>query len=935
MIKNLFFLVLMLVSGRIYAQHSLLPNDTAVRMGKLPNGLTYYIRHNAWPENRANFYIAQKVGSLQEEDHQRGLAHFLEHMCFNGSDHFAANDLIRYLESIGVQYGSDLNAYTGFEETVYNINNVPTHRQTTLDSCLLILRDWAGGLTLSAEEIDQERGVIYEEWRQTSNSRQRMMERALPILYSGVRYGYRMPIGQMSIVQNFKPQALRDYYKTWYRPDNQGIIVVGDVDVDATEKKIRQLFGNLKLSPNRKLVKPIAVPDNERPIVVIEKDKEQTTNQIDLIFKYDTHPDGFKQTREYLEQKFLKSAVASIVNARMTEVAQRNDCPYFGAQMGDGRYLISKTKRAFFISLAAKSGQTLQSLQAAYAEVLRAARFGVTQGEFERFKMSTLSNLERMRGMHDKRSNDQFSEELKYHFLDDEPYIPSDVQYQTMKQIVSNATLEQFNQTLRAMVPEEDKNMVIVSFNNEAEGNIYPTEEGLIQAVHRARQMQLTPYVDQTTTEPLLATLPTPGKIVKTEKSKKFDYDILTLSNGIKVYLKKTDYNKESVAITGECKGGSGIYGMEDFINFRLFNNVVGTSALGKFSRRDLGKMLTGKFANAGLSIDEQKVYITGSSTPKDMETMFQLMYLSLTDLRKDPATFERMLTKQASDLMAESISIDKAFADSVTATLYGHNPRLRPITIEDLERINPDRILQMAKEQTASAGAFEFTVIGNFEMDSIRPLLERYLGSLPAGTPQVGGKRTSHLQSGIVKNHFTRPMDTPKAQAVMTWHSNQIKYTQKNAILADVAGQILSMIYLDKIREKASAAYSVSARGYMTRYDDGTASAVISADCPMQPEKSTLAQNIMREELEALALHCDASMLDKVKQLMLKQSEDRTKTNGYWSSIIQTYRKHGLDWHTNRKQIIASLQPNDVSRFIKDLLKSGNRIEVSMTPEP
>lgn len=911
-----------------------LPNDPEVRLGKLSNGLTYYIRKNQWPENRVNFYIVQKVGSLQEEDHQRGLAHFLEHMCFNGSQHFVGNDLQRYCESIGVQYGTDLNAYTGMDQTVYNINNVPATNLRAVDSCLIILRDWAGALTLDSQEIDQERGVIYEEWRTTTNSYQRMMERALPKIYGKSRYAYRMPIGTMEVVQNFQPKALRDYYEKWYRPDNQGIIVVGDVDVEVIEKRIVQLFADLKLAPNRSIVTPIPVPDNASPIVVIEKDKEQTTNQVDLIFKQDLAPDTVKQSLAYLADNYVKGAVVALMNARFAEVAQKTDCPFFGAQMGNGYFIVSRTKGAYSISLAAKFGQTLAALRNAYAEALRAARFGFTNTEFERFKTNALASLERMYAMRDKRSHSQIAEDLKRHFLDHEAYLSVDVHYQAMLQILHSLKLEHLNQAVRQMVPERDENMVIVSFNHEGEGSVYPTEEKLLQSVQEARNLPLTPYVDQTKTEPLIAVLPQPGKIVKTQKSKLFDFETLTLSNGMKIHLKKTDYDKKTVLFMGECKGGSASYGLEDLMNVRLFNSVAATSALGAFTRSELSKTLAGKMVNVGLSMDEEKTYITGSAAPRDLETMFQLLYLSFTDVRKDTLSFERLLRKQITELQAKGIAAEEIFADSVTNTFYGHNPRLRPTELEDLQQVDNDRILQMIKIQTASPGAFELSFIGNFDTDSIRTLIERYLAALPKGKKPRALPRTSYYQKGEIANHFLRPMDTPKAQAVMMWHSNEMAYTQKNAILASVVGQILSTTFLEEIREKASAAYTVSARCNLMRHDDGKVVVTLSVDCPMKPEKADLAQTIMHREVGLLAKTCDPTLLDKVKQLMLKQNDDMVRTNGYWSSVITTYRKTGQNWHDQRKKIIADLQPQDVVAFMQEFLKAGNKIEISMRPE-
>src|SRR3712207_3437971 len=539
-----------------------IPNDPDVRIGRLSNGLTYYIRHNNWPEHRANFYIAQKVGSIQEEESQRGLAHFLEHMAFNGSDHFKGNDLIEWCRAKGIEFGGDLNAYTSIDQTVYNIDNVPTAQQSTLDSCLLILSDWSTGLSLEQSEIDKERGVIHEEWRMRTSASNRMFERNLEKIYPGSKYGKRFPIGLMSVVDNFKRQELVDYYQKWYHPNHQGIIVIGDVDVDHTEAMIKKLFGSKKNPANMAPIVDEQVPDNAEPIVIIDKDKEQTTNVLELMIKHDVFPDSLKNTLAYYIQSYANAAISNMLNNRLNEVSQKADCPFVGAGVSDGQFIFAKTKDAFDLSVMPKEmSLSNAALQAAFTEVRRAAEFGFTQSEFDRFKASMLSSLDKMYSNRDKRTNTQFYNECKGHFLSNEPMAPIDFYYNTMKQVVPNIPLEVINEAIKELIPANDSNLIIISFNNEKEGNAYPTREGLLGAVKAARAAEIAAYVDNVKNEPLIAKMPKAGTVKKTIQGKKFDYKKLVLSNGVSVILKKTDYKKDQVIMSGSGGKGSSAYG--------------------------------------------------------------------------------------------------------------------------------------------------------------------------------------------------------------------------------------------------------------------------------------------------------------------------------------------------------------------------------------
>ncbi|MBP3768119.1 MAG: insulinase family protein [Prevotella sp.] len=909
-----------------------IPVDEAVRIGKLDNGLTYYIRHNNWPENRAEFYIAQKVGSLQENDDQRGLAHFLEHMAFNGSKHFKGNDLLRWCESVGVKFGRDLNAYTSIDQTVYNISNVPTTRESIVDSCLLILYDWADGLLLEQEEIEKERGVIHEEWRLRTSASQRMFERDLPQLYPDCKYGHRMPIGLMEIIDNFERPFLQAYYEKWYRPDNQGLIIVGDVDVDKVEAKIKELFSGIVLPENRALVEDVPVPDNNEPIYVIDKDKEMPYNYIMLMFKHDVFPDSLKGTMAYTMAEYMKNAAISMLNDRLKEAAEKADCPFVQANAGDGQYIFAKTKDAFEMDLLPKDGQAEAALSTALIEARRAAEFGFTATEFNRYKANYISQLEKQYSNKDKRYNSQFVNRYVQHFLANEPIPSIDYTYTTMKQIVPMIPVDYINMIMKELVPANDTNMVVVNFNTEKEGAVYPTADSFKKAVAEARSAQIEAYVDNVKDEPLMATMPKAGKITKEVKNEKFGYTELTLSNGATVVLKQTDLKKDQVLLSGEGFGGSALYGAADFANIKMFDNVIEASGLGNFSHTELEKAMAGKIASLSLSLGSYRQNVHGSSTPKDVEAMLQLLYLTFTNINKDQKSFDNLMQTTELELKNRSLTPETAFTDSLQATLSCHNPRFMSLVADDLKNVSYDRILQMAKERTANAAAYTFTIVGNYDEATIRPLIEQYIGSLPAEKKVVKSKDVSTDFKGVVVNNFKKKAETPKAIALMAWNSKQIPYTLESEVKADMAQQVLTMIYLKKIREDASAAYTVQAMGGAERNDFGS-EVTILAYCPMKPEKGDVAVKILREEMDALANNCDADMLTKVKEYMLKNIDDQAKTNGYWSGVISTWRKWGVDTYTDYKKVVEAQTPQSISAFVKELLKAGNRAEVVMMP--
>ena len=799
----------------------------------------------------------------------------------------------------------------------------------------MILWDWADGLLLEQEEIEKERGVIHEEWRLRTSAQMRMLERDLPKLYPGSKYGYRMPIGLMEIIDNFERPFLQQYYEKWYRPDNQGIIVVGDVDVDKVEQKIKDMFSQIaKPGADAAQVKEEAVPDNAEPIIVIDKDKEQQYNIVEVMFKHEAVPDSVKGSLEYLVADYLKDVATSMLNSRLSELGEKPDCPYLQAAVSDETYLLSKPMDALTLAIVPKDGMMNEAVKTVFAETRRAAEFGFTQTEYGRSKANTLSALDKKYSNKDKRYNSEFVNRYVRHFLANEPIPSLDDYYQLMKQLVPAIPVDAVNAIMKELMPQNDSNLVVLSFNQEKEGATYPTEEGLLGAIRNARAEQLTAWVDNVKDEPLMTTLPKPGKITKEVKNDKFGYSELTLSNGVKVYLKQTDLKKDQVLLQGEGWGGSALYDIKDFANFNMFDDVVEASGLGAFSHTELIKALAGKIAGATLSMSGHRTNVNGSSTPTDVETMLQLVYLYMTgDIKKDQQSFDQTMKTMEIQLKNRLLQPEAVFSDSLLLTLTKHNPRNRNMEVSDLKDVNYDRILQMAKERTANAAAFTFTIIGNYDEATIRPLIEQYIASLPAQKKIVKSKDLSTDYTGKVVNDFKHKAETPKSIAVLHWYTKKVPYTLENIIRSQAAGQVLQMVYLKEIREEASAAYTVQAQAGVSR-DDFNDESSIFAYCPMKPEKADVAIDIMRRAVKEMAAgKCDADMVTKVKEYMLKNLGDQLKTNAYWAGRINAWRKWNLDLHTDCEKTIQALTPESICQFVAEVLKSGNEAEVVMLP--
>ena len=934
-LRKIFAAFLLCLSvGSAMAQMPAIPVDKNVKIGHLDNGLTYYIRHNSYPEHVASFYIAQKVGSINENDDQRGLAHLLEHLAFNGTDHFKGNSLQDYLQSIGVEYGRNLNAYTSVEKTVYYFTDVPTTRPTAVDSCMLILKDWSNGISLTKEAINDERDVVHNEYRMRIVGQQRMIERSLPKLYQGEKYGYRFPIGLMSVIDGCKPETLRAYYRKWYRPDNQAIIIVGDVDVNHIEAKIKELFSGIKVPKNAAKIEKVEVSDNDSAIYVIDKDKEQQVDLFQVYMKHNAVPDSLKSNMSYLLKGYMDNVISSMIAARYAEKALEPDCPYLQANAGDGSYLISSTKDAFTLTGVAKPGKIKEAYAAVLREAQRMHEFGFTATEYQRAKDEFMSQVDKALANKDKMKNEQFTTQYVDHFISNEPIPSVEDESQIYKMVVPQLPLEAINAYAKQLVCQSDTNLVSMVLMREAEGAVYPTEKELADVVKQVRSEKLEAYVDNVKQEPLMAQLPKAGKIKKTVENKQLGYKQLTLSNGAKVVLKKTDFKDNEILFAAGAKVGYSALEKSDYPSIMLMTEAWGASGLGNFSSTELDKALAGKQAGVSFTVNPYSHGLSGNSTPKDVETLMQLIYLKMTALSKDEKSFKNLQNTYATILANQSNNPNMVYQDSLQSTLYLGSKIGRIPTSDEIKAINNDRLMALAKEYYGNAKDFTFYFVGNYDEKTLLPLIEQYIASLPNNGFKLKNKEIPYAK-GEVKNNFTKAMSNPQTQASEIW-STKLPFSMQNMVLADVTSRLLEMQYLRTIREQLSAAYHAGATfGMLRDFDDKASIISITANAGLNPEKADTAITYFFKGVEEVEKQVDAADLQKVKEILLKQAGVDEKNNAYWLGVIANYTGIGFDNHTGYKEFVKNLRGEQVSDFLKNvLMKSGNHVEVIMKAE-
>ena len=785
-----------------------LPMDPNVRYGKLENGLTYYIRRNNLPENRAEFYIAQRVGSVLEEEDQRGLAHFLEHMAFNGTKNFPDKSMLDYLERNGVKFGTNVNAYTSIDETVYNLSDVPTTNPGLVDSCLLILHDWSGHISLEDKAIDDERGVIHEEWRTSSNAALRMYENVvLPKMLPGNRYGERLPIGLMSVIDNFSYEALRSYYRKWYRPDLQAVMVVGDIDVDAIEAKIKTLWQDIQTPADAAERVWYKVEDNKEPLVAIASDKEMTSNYLVINYKSDPMPDNLKLSQVGYMTDLIQSIISEGINMRVAEIEQKADAPFLYAGVDFGNYIIATTKDAFTLSIAFKEGEWKQGLHALMGVVKSVQDHGFTPSEIERVKAELLASYENSYNERDKRKSGQIVREMTRHFLHAEPMPGIEFEYQMVQQVLPALTAEMINQMCKQLITPENVAMYIMA--QEKESNPIPTEAELLAAYQEAVSQETVAYEEKLSGVELMTAKPKPGKIKK-EKPGVFGTTVWTLSNGAKVVFKSTDFKQDEIIMIGYSAGGvKAVDSKIPYIVRDMMGDVVSLGGVGEFSSSDLTKVLAGKRASVTPSVRRSHEALSGRCSIKDLETMMQLLHLNMTALRYDEEAYAAWYKRTETSLINMVENPQFILSDSVQHTLYAGQPEMYPVRPEALKEADYKRSFDLARQRFDNAQDFTFYFIGNISPETLRPLVEQYIASLPKGRKAEKRSANDIYSEGSRENRFELPMQTPKT-TVYNVYSAPLKWTLKDEFTLTFLYQIMNIVYTETIREQEGGTYGV-----------------------------------------------------------------------------------------------------------------------------
>ena len=907
------------------------PVDKEVRIGKLDNGLTYYIRHNEYPKNQVDFYIAQKVGSILEEDDQRGLAHFLEHMCFNGTRNFLGSSMIKWLETVGVKFGYNLNAYTSVDETVYRISSVPTERIGVQDSCLMILSDWADGLLLEGKEIDEERSVIHEEWRSQLPPNMRIMEKLLPELYPDSRYGHRLPIGTMEVVDHFPHQALRDYYEKWYRPDLQGIVVVGDIDVDRIEGKIKEMFSKIEkpVNPAERVYFPVA--DNEKPIVAFGSDKEQDKYVAQIMFKYDALPDSLKGTMADVTTAYLLDMAQMMLQVRLNEQGQKADAPFAAASAFYGEFIMAKTKQAFQFAMLPKGNSFDEGLKAVYREALRAKRGGFTATEYARCRTEYLSQLEKAYNNRNQQENKTLAESYVRNFIDKKPIPGIETEYQMMSMIVNQIPVEAVNQVFSQIV--SDKNLVVLGMMPAREGEACPKDEDILALLSQVEAENIAPYVDNVKDEPLVSELPAAGKVVKENMLSDFGAKEWILSNGAKVILKKTDFKADEINMMAVAKGGTSVYGNDKAADLMFMPAVLEQHGLGSFTNSELTKLMAGKQVSLKVSLDDYVRRLSGNTTPKDLKTYMEMIYMTFTGLTVTPDEFTAMQNLYKGLIQNQAQNPNFVFQKKVQEYLYS-SPNKQVFGVSDIEKANREDILSIIHEQLANAAEFTFVFSGNFDEAELKALVEQYIATLPS----VKGKKQElkhspavEIKSGNEEKEFSLKMEVPQGSAAVII-SGKMPYSFKNRLMASMSAQIISARLLSEVREKEGAVYSIYTQGSQDRLSE--VSVVYQTIFQVKPEKKDRALEIIRSEFENLAKETPVEELDKVKEFMVKQITGDEQTNSYWCSMMAGNELLPSEVCVKAEQVIQSITPKEISGYVNEVMKQNNYRVLVMMPE-
>ena len=933
--KRLTFTISLLMAAMMVSAQEApekLPMDPEVRYGRLDNGLTYYIRHNEQPKQRAEFHIAQAVGAILEEDHQNGLAHFLEHMAFNGTQHFPGKGIINYFESVGVNFGGNINAYTSIDETVYRLSDVPTYRAGIVDSALLVMHDWSCGLLLLDEEIDAERGVILEEWRTGRTARRRIWKEMNAKMYPGTQYAKRDVIGDTAVINNFAHQALRDYYHKWYGPDNQAIIVVGDINVDSIEAKIKALWADVPRRANYGERPIYTVNHNDKPLVAIVTDKEAEGSRVTMEYKFDQLPEAMQGTAQEYMLNLVRELACDMLNNRFSELSQDPKASFTGAgcQYGEA----AKRMDAFYGIVIPKEGRETEAFNDLLFQLEKMHRYGFTNAELERVKSEKMNSMEKYYNERNTRRNITLARECIRNFEDGESMPGAQWEYDFVQAVLPLVSLETVNNVAKALI---HANPTIAISGPEKEGVNIPSEETILAAIAGQSDLAIEAPVEEVIDTELVKKAPHKGKIKSFRENEEIEATEWILSNGIKVVFHPTDFKADEILMQAFSKGGLSQVKTEDLPSAEVATSLIEMSGIGRFSATQLEKALTGKTVSVSAEISENVERMHGSSSIKDLETMLQLTYLYFTSPRRDEKAYETFMGIMRNQLANRDKNPKIAFSDSVQMMSTNHSPRTILFNNEMLDRVSLDKALEVYKARFANPADFTFVFVGNINPKDpkVQELICLWLGGMKTKKCNHEEVIDHHITvtMGQQKNYFSRAMETTTASNRIQYTSYDIPFTMANDLNMEMIGRILSTRYLESIREREGGSYGVGTYGYVMGLPSPRAGLLMQFDT--DPKKQERLMEIIHEEVQTIIANGPlANDLQKEKESMLKDFQEDLEKNTYWRQSLYMYYMYGHNNIRDYKAAVEAITAETVQETLRKLVSAGNMFEVVMFPE-
>jgi len=903
-----------------------MPVDPSLIEGQLNNGLKYFIKVNSKPENRAELRLVVNAGSILEDEDQLGLAHLLEHLAFNGTEDFPKQDLVNYLEGIGMRFGPDLNAYTSFDETVYMLQ-VPTDSVNQMATGFKILENWAHKVSLEGEEIDKERGVVIEEWRLGQGAGQRIFDKQIPILFKGSRYADRLPIGSMDVIENASYETVRRFYKDWYRPDLMAVVAVGDFDPADIEARIKSLFGAIPKRSETRERNVYDAPGHAEVLYAVASDPEATRSSVNILFK---HPARVDRTAGEYRDNIVERIYHEMLNARFSELSQKADAPFlyaFSTKWGWAR-----TSEMLALGAGVVDGGIPAGLEAVLIEGERVRRHGFTSTELDRAKKSVIRSMEKLYQERDKQESRGYASELIRHFLKEEAVSGIEYEYQLYLETVPGIGLDEVNALAQKFITDE--NRVVMASGPEKEGVSVPAEAELAAVMASISGLTIDPYVDQVSTEPLISELPKAGSVVEQKYYEDIDTYEFRLSNGVKVVLKSTEFKNDEILFQAFSPGGYSVFKDEDLITGKMADKLMDYSGLGNFSLMDLQKLMAGKEVATTPYINALYEGLRGSVSPTDLEMLFQMIYLQFTGSRQDEESVAALMTQFRSQLENKSLSPEAAYSDTLNAIMNLYHPRRQPMTVEKLDMIDLNRAQELYDDRFADAGDFTFLFVGNFKNETMLPLIQQYLGSLPAtGRNETWIDEGIMTPQGIIQKEVKRGVE-PKSRTRIIF-PGKFEYTRQNRYEMYSMMQVLRIRLREVLREDMGGVYGVSVWASMSKEPEAEYSLNVTFGC--SPDRvQELTDAVLVEIKKIMNDTPDEVNVDKVKESQRREREINIQKNSYWLNSLAVYYREGRELSDFMKfnELIEGFSAEDAQAAAAKYFDLDHMVQVTLNPE-